>query len=186
MKRREPPSQEAFNKLLLWLDPDPDTASSKYSKLHLRIARILGGKGCCDAEDLADQTFNVAAEKIDWLLENYQGDPSLYLYGIAKKLYQEWIKPQKEPPDAPPRPDSHELEVRSQCLDQCLVRLAAPEEKQLVLRYHEKDKPERIKARRQLADELGISSNALRIKVFHIHERLRPCIAECVTLIGQK
>lgn len=184
MKKREPPSQEAFDKLLLWLDPDRDKAATKYQTIQLRLIRIFAAKGCYDPEDLADETFNVATLKTDWLLENYVGDPSLYLYAIAKKIFLEQIKPTPVPPPPTP-PDNDELERRSTCLDRCLDQLTTPDERRLVLRYHEGEGQERIRIRRELAAELGTTINALRIKVHHIHARLRPCIQECLRLLDE-
>ena len=181
MKRREPPDDEAFNKLLLWLNPDRETAARKYRTIQGRLIRIFAARGCSDPEDLVDESFNVAARKIDWLLANYEGDPALYIHGIAKKLFLEpKLKPIPEPP-APPDPD--ELERRSNCLDQCLDRLTTPEERRLVLEYHAYDKQERMRTRRKLAEELGCTINALRIRVCHIHARLRPCLQECLRLL---
>jgi len=177
MKKREPPSEEAFNKLLLWLDPDRDKAAKKYQTIQLRLIRIFATRGCCDPEDLADETFNVAALKIDWLLENYVGDPSLYLYAIAKKIFLETLKPTPVPPTPP---DNTELERKSTCLNRCVEKLLTPEEARLVIQYQEKDGRERILARQALADEFGLSINALRIKVHYIHARLRPCINDCL------
>ena len=177
MKKREPPSEEAFNKLLLWLDPDREKAAKKYQTIQLRIIRIFAAKGCCDPEDLADETFNVAALKIDWLLENYVGDPALYLYAIAKNIFLETLKPKPVPPT---QPDTTELERRSRCLDHCLEQLLTAEERRLIIRYHEKEGRERILARRELAEESGLTINALRIKVHHIHARLRPCMDDCL------
>ena len=184
MSRREPPSQESFDKLLRWLDADRDQAAKHYHKIQSRLIGIFAAKGCTDPEDLADQSFNIATLKIDWLLGNYEGDPALYVYGIAKKVFLEQ-KPKPNPGLPPPGPDSTELEKRSICLDQCLDQLTTPEERRLVLRYHEKIKQEKIQIRRQLADEWGISINALRIKVCHILARLRPCLKDCLVLLGE-
>jgi hypothetical protein len=177
MKKREPPSEEAFNKLLLWLDPARDKAAKKYQTIQLRLIRIFAAKGSCDPEEIADETFNVAAIKIDWLLENYVGDPSLYLYAIAKKIFLETIKPKPVPPTPP---DNTEQERRSTCLDRCVEKLLTPEEARLIIRYHEKEGRERIQARRELAEESRLSINALRIKVHHIHARLLPCMKDCL------
>ena len=183
MRRRVPPSKEAFDKLLLWFDPDREKAAKKYQTIQYRLIRIFAAKGCSDPEDLVDESFNVAALKIDWLLENYVGDPTLYIHGIAKKIF---LEPKPKPiPDPSPTPDPVELERRSTCLDQCLDRLTTPEERRLVIRYHANDRQERIRTRRQLAEELGLSMNALRIRVCHIHARLRPCIQECLRLLNE-
>lgn len=181
MKRREPPSKEAFDKLLLWFDPDREKAAKRYQTIQFRLIRVFAAKGCSDPEDLVDESFNVAAIKIDWLLENYVGDPALYIHGIAKKIFLE-PKPKPIPaPLIPPDPD--ELERRSTCLDRCLDQLTTTEERYLVLHYHAKEKQERIRTRRRLAEELGCTMNALRIKVCHIHARLRACIQKCLQLL---
>jgi hypothetical protein len=172
------PTQEAFEKLLRWLDPDRDTAGLKYEKIHLRLIRIFSCHGCCNT-DLADETVDVVMSKIDWLLENYQGDPALYFYGVAKKIILQPSK-KKPPPTPPPPSDNEEIERKCACLDRCLEEKLTEAERRLVLRYHEKNKQEKIRVRKQLAQELGISINALRIRVCHIHSRLRPCIEQCL------
>lgn len=173
------PTQEAFEKLLRWLDPDRDKAGEKYGKIHLRLIRIFSCRGYCDAEALADETVDVVASKIDWLLENYQGDPALYFYGVAKKILLQPPKI-KPPPPPPPPPDMDEIERKCTCLERCLEEKLSKAESELLLRYHSKNKREKIRLRKQLAQELGISMNALRIRVCHIQSRLRPCIVQCL------
>ena len=170
---------EAFNKLLRWLDPDPDKAGEKYELIRFRLIGIFSAKGCYDAEDLADETINVVASKSDWLIENYKGDKALYFYAVAKKIYLERVKPRPKPPPSPPLPDHTEIERVGGCLDQCLEELSTAD-RALVLRYQEGERQDRIKNRKRLAEELGISTNALRIKVCHIHSHLRRCIQQCL------
>ena len=179
MSKREPPSREAFEKLLAWLDSDRDKAVEKYERIYFRLVRILAAKGCFEAEDLADQTVNVVASKIDDLRQNYVGDPALYFYGVSKKIYQEWLKHQT-PPAPPPPIDNTEIELRCGCLEKCLQKVLTAEEARMVVRYHEGEGQERIANRKQMAAELGITLNALRIRICHFQARLRPCIEECL------
>ena len=168
----EAPDKETFDKLLSWLDPDPNKAGEKYRRIQIRLIKIFGAKGCWVAEDLADQTINVVASKVDWLLENFNGDPALYFYGVGKNIHHEWLK-RNTPPKIPiSPPDSSEIEQLCGCLEECLRELPADDHR-LVLQYHEGEKQERIRNRKQMALNLGISQNALRIKVCHIHARLR-------------
>ena len=113
------PTQEAFEKLLRWLDPDRDKAGLEYEKIYLRLIRIFSSRSGYNAEDLADETVDVVASKIDWLIENYRGDPALYFYGVAKKISLQPSK-KKPPPTPPPAPDTDEIERQCGCLDQCL------------------------------------------------------------------
>jgi DNA-directed RNA polymerase specialized sigma24 family protein len=169
------PTKEAFDKLLRWLDPDRDKAGEKYERIRFRLIRILAAKGCAEPEDLADKTINVVAGKIDSLLQSYVGDPALYFYAVAKKIFLEQLKKKPLPNAPPPDPNPTELEHVCGLLDLCLEELPAVD-KDTTLRYQEGEKGERIKNRKRLAEELGISLNALRIKVFHIHARLRQCM----------
>ena len=168
------PTKDAFEKLLRWLNPDPEKAGEKYEKIRLRLIRVFACRGGCEAEDLADQTINVVQSKIDWLSANYVGDPALYFYGVAKKIHS---KPKPLPPPPLPEPDPPDVERVCGYLDDCLENLQSAE-RDLVLRYHQGEKQEKIQNRKKLAEELKISRNALRIKVCHIHSRLRECV-EC-------
>ena len=179
MSKRQPPSPEAFERLLAWLDPDREKAAEKYHRIHLRLVRIFAARGCPVAEDLADQTFNVVARKDDEFFKNYRGDPALYFYGVGKKIYQEWVNTQPPPRPLPP-PDREEIERRCGCLEKCLEKITTPEEAKMVVRYHEGEGQARIANRKKMAEELGITLNALRIRICHIQARLRPCIEECL------
>ncbi len=175
MSKREPPSKEAFDKLLLWLNSDRDKAGEKYERIRVRLIRIFACQGCYDREDLADETINVVASKVDWLIANYQGDPALYFYGVAKKLHLEELK-RKPLPELPQTdPASPEVEELSNHLEECLEKLQQPD-RNLILRYHQGERQIKIENRKRLAEELKISRNALRIKVCHLHERLRKCL----------
>lgn len=185
MSKRKPPGPEAFGKLLAWLDPDRDKGAEKYHKIHLRLVRVFAAKGCAEAEDLADETLNVVASRIDWLVENYIGDPALYFYGVARHIYQEWLKSKRPLPTPLPLPDNTEIEERCDCLERCLKKVITSEEAQMVVRYHEGDGQARIANRKKMAEELGISLNALRIRICHIQARLRPCVEECMRERGR-
>lgn len=174
------PTNEAFDKLLRWLDSDRDKAGEKYEQIRFRLIRIFASRGRFDAEDLTDRTINVIVAKIDWLLANYDGEPALYFYAVAKKIFLEQLKKKPLPPLPPPNPDPSELELQSRCLEQCLQEELTPAEQDLVVKYYESDGQERIRVRKDLAKQLGISVNALRIRLFHLLARLRPCVTNCV------
>lgn len=179
MTKREPPNQEAFDKLLRWLDPDRNKAGEKYERIRLRLIQIFASRGCLESEDLADQTINVVASKIDWLLAHFEGQPALYFYAVAKRLHLEDLKKKPPPLVPPPDPPDPEVERAHSCLDKCLKQLSA-DDCDLVMRYQEGDKKTRIGQRKRLAAELKITRNALRIRVFHIHSRLEECIVDCL------
>jgi len=173
---RDGPTQENFDKLLLWLDSDRDTAGKKYERIRYKLIRIFAARGCCEAEDLADKCVDVVISKIDWLIENYEGNPALYFYAVAKKIYLEYLKTKKPLPEPlPPEPDPKGLEQVCGYLEECLQELPRTDS-DLALRYHQGEKQEKIRNRKVLADELKISRNALRIRMCHINARLKECI----------
>jgi hypothetical protein len=173
------PTKEAFEKLLNWLDPDREKAGERYELIRVRLIRIFAGRGCHESEDLADETMNVVVSRIDWLIENYQGDPALYFYGVAKNIFHEHYK-KKPPPPLPPPPDTTIIEGKCGCLEECLKQELARADQRLLLLYHAKQKREKIVLRQQLASESGITINALRIRVHHLHARLKLCIEQCL------
>lgn len=168
-------TQDDFEKFLRWLDPDRDKAGEKLTRIQARLIAIFSSRGCIDPESLADRTTNIVMGKTDWLVENYVGDPALYFYGVGKNVYRESIKPPRPVPPPPPEPEPPELDEVCGFLDECLDELS-PRDRDTAVRYHEGEKGERIKNRKKLAAELKITSNALRIRVCHLHERLRKCI----------
>ena len=176
MSKREP-TRENFQKLLIWLDADREKAGEKYEKIRFRIIRIFACHECCDAEDLADETINVVTCKVDWLIEHYVGDPALYFYGVAKNIYRERLKRKRPPPSPPPDPQPDEIEEVCSHLDYCLKKLTSAD-RDLILEYHEGEKREKINNRKHMAEIRKISLNALRLKAYHIHSRLRACIEE--------
>jgi hypothetical protein len=169
-------TQDDFENFLRWLDPDRDKAGEKLAQIQARLVSIFSSRGCIDPEFLTDKTTNIVISKTDWLLENYVGNPALYFYGVAKNVYREYLKQLRPvPPPPPPDPEPPDLDEVCGFLDQCLEKLS-DRDRDTVVRYHEGEKSERIENRRKLAAELKITANALRIRICHLHERLRKCI----------
>ena len=175
------PTPEAFEKLLTWLDPDPEQAPKKYQKIHSRLISIFAAHGCVDAESLADETIDRVMAKIDWLVENYVGDPTRYFCGVARNVLKEYLR-KRLPPDVPITPPNEVDETeqeRYNCFDQCMSEL--PERYQsLVLAYYEDKGQAKIQHRQRLAEEHGISMSALRVRVFHLRVQLSKCLESCL------
>src|SRR5215212_9885014 len=117
-----------FEELLLWLDPDPDSAgvpnrdrgAEKYEKIRNRIIRIYCSRGCNRAEDIADESMERVGRKAKKLKLTYKGDPALYIYAVAKRVYREILR-EDNLTITPPRPkdDSDEVELRHAWLEHC-------------------------------------------------------------------
>ena len=158
---------EAFEKLLVWLNPNREQAGSKYEEIRRKLIKILTCRGCTCPEELADETMNRVTRKVPEIIGNYVGDPSLYFYGVAHKVHLEYVR-KKRDPVPPPAPDPPEETERDyECLEQCMERLTS-KSRELVLEYYQAEKRAKIDRRKELASRLGIAVNALRIRAHRI------------------
>ena len=103
MKKNWVLSQESFDALLDWLDPDREVAGQKYEDIRQRLIRIFASRGCAAAEDLSDETINRVANKVREVRPTYVGNPALYFYAVGNKVHREYLrrKPQPVPPPPP-------------------------------------------------------------------------------------
>lgn len=172
-------TQQDFDDLLAWLDPDRERAGMKYEEIRQSLINIFTWRGCREADELADETINRVTQKIQTLADTYVGDPALYFYGVAKIVILEYRR-RKPPPVIPPaveKPDNYELLY--ECLDLCLRRLPA-DQRELILPYYEKEKKAKIDFRKEQARRLEIEPNLLRVRVFRIRAAVQKCIEACL------
>ena len=171
-------TQEAFDSLLSWLDPEREPAGEKYEEIRARLIKVFAYRGCHTPEELADETINRVAKKIDSVAESYDGDPALFFYGVAQMIHLEYLRRTTvlPPPVASPPED---VEKEHQCLDECLDRLTAGN-RELILQYYTDESRTKINNRKQLAQRLGIGPNALRIRAHRVRDSLERCIDVCL------
>lgn len=179
MKQRSTLTKAAFDSLLTWLDADRDQAGKRYEYIRQRLIKIFTCRGRSDAEELADETINRVALKAQEVTKEYVGDPALYFYGVAQKIYLEALR--KRPPVVvpPPIPKSEDIEKEYECLERCMEQLL-PSNRELVLEYYQNDKRAKIDHRKKLAERLGIAQNALRIRAHRIRLTLQQCVRACL------
>jgi RNA polymerase sigma factor (sigma-70 family) len=179
MKKNWVLSQESFNALLDWLDSNREQAGIRYEEIRRRLIKIFTGRGCVDSEDLADETINRVASKLDEIEKEFTGDRARYFYGVANKVLMEYLR-RKLPLPPPLLPsDSSRAEHEYRCLEQCVDRLS-DENRTLLLEYYGAEGKAKIEKRKQLAEKLGIAPNALRIRAYRIRLALQECVESCV------
>lgn len=171
-------SQEAFDALLDWLDSDRELAGIKYEQIRGRLIVFFAGRGCINAEDLADETINRVTNKVNEIQKEFDGDPALYFYGVAKWVYTEYLR-RKTPQPQSPSTDSARAELEYRCLERCIAWLSE-EDRGLLLKDYGAKGQTQAERRKALADELGITLNALRIRVYRIRAALKECIEKCI------
>lgn len=170
---------EGFNALLAWLDPDREVAAQKYESIRGRLIKIFACRGCLDAEDLADETINRVISKLPEIQQAFTGEPARYFYGVANKVHLEYVRRRPVPTLPDLQTQSEESELRFACLDRCMSKLAA-EHRGLLLSFFQEEKHAKIEHRKGLAQGLGITANALRIRVHRMRASLYGCVKQCL------
>ena len=173
-------TQETFNSLLTWLDPDRDKAGYKYEEIRQRLIKIFACRGCSSPEDLADETINRVAKKAWELADIYVGNPALYFYGVANNVHLEHLRRRPVPIPPPSREPDEEANRAHECLERCMQELT-PENRELVLTYYQGEKKAKVDHRKEVAERLGIALNALRIRAHRIRTGLRQCVTHCIS-----
>ena len=171
-------TQESFDALLDWLDPQRELAGQKYEDIRCRLIKIFTCRGCFDPEDLADETINRVTSKLKQIAGDFTGDRTRYFYGVANKVHLEYLR---RKPVQPPvlSLTSDGVEQGFECLERCMEQLAA-ENRELVLQYYQEEKQAKIDHRKLLAEKLGIAVNALRIRACRIRASLQECVQACL------
>lgn len=174
---RSPPwtlDETSLRRLLEWLSRDPERAPQLYNALRQRLARVFAWRGLPDADHLVDEVFDRAARKLAEGAVETSVDPYAYLYGVAMFVLREYWSRQAKPVRPAPAAESGEDE-RLAALDACLDALD-PEERDLVLAYYASGRSEKIPARKALAVRLGVSENALRIRMHRLRAKIETCV----------
>lgn len=176
-------NQSNFSKLLEWLDEDIDSAGKKYEMIRLRLITIFYARGCRMAEELTDETIDRVLGQIESIKEDYEGNPALYFYGVAKNVF---LENTRKPVFAElkdnighHRASTDELELNDRCLEKCLQKLD-PGKREFILNYYEDDKQAKIDRRRMMQKDLGISSENFRLRAFRIRNKLQKCVFRCL------
>jgi DNA-directed RNA polymerase specialized sigma24 family protein len=172
-------TQESFDRLLDWLDRDRDRAGDRYEEIRSQLIKIFVCRGCTTAEELADETINRVAKKLHEILDNYVGDPALYFYGVAQMVHLEYLRKNTAPPPHTLSAADQEAELKYACLEECMERLS-DRNRELILLYYGEDRQAKIDRRKELAERLGIGTNALWIRAHRIRESLRECVSQCL------
>ena len=178
---------ESFEEILAWLNPDRDVAANLYVQLRHDLAKLFMWGRCADPEEMTDEAFDRVARKVHEVRQTYEGDPRLYFRAVANNLIKENFKKMKsyaslegvDPPQHETSRNAEEREEIDDCLQSCLRKLDA-EKRKLILAYYAKEKQAKIDYRHELAQQLEISLETLRVRVFRIRGTIAECIDRCL------
>lgn len=164
--------------LLFWLDSHRETAAYKYEKIRSRLISVFYGRGCHEAEELADETINRVTVKMSRLKDSYVGETSYYFYAVANNIHLEWIRRQKtlgfvELKEVRAFDESEEdFEEAFERLEKSLKQLPN-DQRELIAAYYQKEKRAKIEHHKELAAKCGLSIGALKTRACRIRATLR-------------
>jgi DNA-directed RNA polymerase specialized sigma24 family protein len=176
--------QDAFDRFLLTLDPNRARAGEQYETIRRKLVKYFEWRGCTFADEPADEVLGRMIDKIG------QGeqirDPMSFCYGIARLVLLETRRDYareraaiSELHYAPAHGPTEAEDNALHCLNGCLDATPADNRK-LILAYYRLEGGAKIEARKQLAEELSIPLNALRIRAHRLREKLEDCVQACM------
>lgn len=190
--------EESFEKLLAWLDVDRDCAAERYERLRKKLIAFFKHRNI-PAEDRADKVFDRIADMLEKGKVISTENQEQYCLNVAVYVAKEFwhsgenrIKSDEPSAIADNNAIAEQFsEERQQawtgrkndCAEDCLGRLKSDQRRLLIL-YYGGDEKERARNRRKLAKELGISDEALRLRVHRARGIVRECYKDCLKRHG--
>jgi DNA-directed RNA polymerase specialized sigma24 family protein len=180
-------SEKAFSRLLARFNADPTLAGEEYEKLRARLIYFFQRQGCRIPAELCDETIDRLARKIE---EGHTiADLSKFSFRVAWLVLQEhWDDPGRVWQPLDERLSSSETngdhdkdlirklaEHRLECMKKCLGAL--PQEEQVLMVKNCSLKKD---GKEELARSMGLTINALRLRVFRVRKKLFRCQEKCV------
>jgi DNA-directed RNA polymerase specialized sigma24 family protein len=179
---------ESFDRLLLWLHHDRDEAGLKYEEIRARLIKRFRQLGCHEPEDLANETIDRVAGKLEEIIDTYKGDPEPYFFSVAYYVYKEYLRRpimqslatlDFRDPVTTSSDEMSEKELLDSCLRHCLGQLDK-DSHDMILEYYRGDRQVKIQARKALAERLGIGLAILRLRAQRVRSALKKCILDCM------
>ena len=192
-------TETSFHQFLNWLDEGVDSGGDKYLEMRRRLVAYFDRKNCNSPDELADETLNRVARRLEEEGAIDSTSPAHYCYIVAKFVFLEYLRrtersslvidevsPLSDSTLSPPaileqRSEVENEEKRLNCLEQCLKGLEL-QNRELIIRYYQGEQRAKIENRRAIAVAAGISMNALGIRVCRIRDKLEACVCRCLNL----
>lgn len=187
-------TQIAFGRLLEWLDDGAPSDGARYVEIRERLVAYFERRNCPDPDELADDTFNRIARTLEEQGVIRTTPPAKYCYVVARFVLLEDARRRRRhvhlqqpsaidatPAVLPLAGASRERELAAaqeqdlDRLDGCLQQLRT-DQRELIVEYYRESRRPKIERRRELARQLGVSANALAIRVYRIREALTACM----------
>jgi DNA-directed RNA polymerase specialized sigma24 family protein len=187
-------SENAFRSFLNWLDNGEPSDGQRYLEMRDRLVWYFDRKNCLNPDELADETLNRVARRLEEEGEIHSDTPAKYCYTVARFVFLEHLRGSQAKnvslDDIPESvktyglqssDNSAEIELKERmlhCLEKCTDSLDSAS-RDIIRRYYLGKQREKIDNRSALAESLGITANALTIRACRIRNKLEKCVAKC-------
>ena len=185
------PTPEVFHRLLEWLDEGADSDGQRYLEMRQRLVAYFDRKNCLTPDDLADETLNRVARRLEEEGGIESESPAKYCYIVARFVFMESLRgaEKKSVPlddklvqsnsssfvQSAPEHERETKEVMIDSLERCMGELDLVN-RDVIVRYYFGEERVKIENRRGLASSLGITLNALAIRACRIRDKLEACV----------
>lgn len=181
--------EQTFRRLLAWLDQGVDTNGQSYLAIRERLLGYFDRKNCMNADELADETLNRVARRLDEEGGNIETEtPAKYCYIVARFVFMEHLRANEKEvaaldnvsrqANAMSNEDRDRKEKMLECIDHCTAELESSQ-RDLIFGYYTGEQRVKIENRRSLAQTLGVTVNALSIRACRIRDKLESCVKKC-------
>lgn len=161
-------------------------AAEKYEFVRQSLIHYFRRHGVSDPLSLADEVIGRVTKKVEEVAPTYVGNPVHYFLAVARKVLSEsWRQPlsvelSEDLPALPVSEAAATKELLLQSLEQCWTHLS-PQEQNVLLRYYLDPPLQTVReSREELARELEMTVNALRVMTHRLRSKLRRCIKKLV------
>ena len=185
-------SPNVFDALLNWLDQGINSSGKTYLEIRRRLVFYFDRKNCSTPDELADETLNRVARRLEEEGTIESETPAKYCYIVARFVFMEYLRESHRAGialdevrrqglgDYSVVPEVHNDEEKTlACLGRCTSKLE-PVNRELITRYYVGKGRVKIANRRALAESLGITMNALAIRACRLRDKLEACVRQCV------
>lgn len=190
-------TQTAFNKLLAWMDEQEDSRGEKYLETRRRLVSYFDRKNCLAPDELADETLNRVARRLEEEGSITDATPAQYCYITAKFVFLEYLRrTERAEVSLDQLPASNRVsfatavtlergeeavskERRMDCLERCM-QVLDEESREIIIQYYRGDGRAKIENRRAMARALGVTVNALSIRACRLRDKLEACVSKCL------
>lgn len=189
-------TSSAFHRLLDWLDAGENSEGENYLEMRRRLVAYFDRKNCPAPDELADETLNRVARRLEETGAVESEAPAKYCYITARFVFMEHLRseekasvplddvlrqPQRSKFAAEAGEDEEKKakEKMLDCLERCTGELE-PASREIIVNYYSGAERIKIDNRRRLAQSLNLSVNALSIRACRIRDKLEACVGKCV------